>query len=131
MAFFVKIANVFQNIAEMLRVVQLQSFAFSVADLSIGKDARQIVQPVTALRFVEDDQIAAQQFAQAFVSGVLANRFFRRRVDQASNGKLAYVYARDPAAAQQALAEVQAAFVIGDAAPTARPLIYRSVSPQA
>ncbi len=48
-----------------------------------------------------------------------------------SGQPLAFVYARNHAAAQQAIAEVQAAFVIGDAAPAARPLVYRSVSPQA
>ncbi|MDX2299410.1 MAG: thymidine phosphorylase [Xanthomonadaceae bacterium] len=48
-----------------------------------------------------------------------------------SGQPLAFVYARDHAAAQQAIAEVQTAFVIGDAAPAARPLVYRSVSPQA
>ena len=44
-----------------------------------------------------------------------------------SGQPLAVVYARDDSAAQQAAAAVQAAFVIGDSAPTARPLIYRSV----
>jgi thymidine phosphorylase len=38
---------------------------------------------------------------------------------------LAFVHARDAAAARQASAEVQAAFVIGDVAPTQRPLIYQ------
>ncbi|PKM03728.1 MAG: thymidine phosphorylase, partial [Gammaproteobacteria bacterium HGW-Gammaproteobacteria-5] len=48
-----------------------------------------------------------------------------------SGQPLALVHARDHAAAQRAIAAVQAAFTIGDSAPATRPLVYRSVPPQA
>ncbi len=85
----VKIVGFGQHSAKMLRVVQLQIFAVVFAELRVGKDARQIVQPVPAFRFVKDDQIAAQQFAQAFVFGVLANRFFRRSVERSREDRQA------------------------------------------
>ena len=48
-----------------------------------------------------------------------------------SGQPLAVIHARDQATAQRAIAAVQAAFTIGDSAPATRPLVYRSVPPQA
>ena len=44
---------------------------------------------------------------------------------------LAFVHARDTATAQRAIAEVQAAYTIGDAIPVAHPVVYRAVHPHA
>ncbi len=42
---------------------------------------------------------------------------------------LALVHARTEAAAQQAIAEIQAAYQISDSAPAAKPVVYRSIRP--
>ncbi|MES2075777.1 MAG: thymidine phosphorylase [Pseudomonadota bacterium] len=42
---------------------------------------------------------------------------------------LALVHARSEAAAQQAIAEIQAAYHISDSAPTANPVVYRAIRP--
>jgi thymidine phosphorylase len=42
---------------------------------------------------------------------------------------LAMVHARTEAAAQQAIAEIQAAYHLGDAAPAANPIVYRTIRP--
>lgn len=42
---------------------------------------------------------------------------------------LAMVHARTQEAAEQAVREIQAAYRIGDAAPTANPVVYRTIRP--
>ena len=42
---------------------------------------------------------------------------------------LAFVHARTEAAAQRAIADVQAAYTIADTAPAANPIVYRTIRP--